>query len=204
MNIEHRELNMDRIPRPRVSSIAGFTLIEVMVALTITALVVGMSYTGLTVGLDSWERGSRAIDDLESSALVERLLKRQLSVASPREFETAEQKFTLFRGSTNRIEFIADYSLLDGFSDFRKIDYFTEGGVFLYGESYMYDYVPSRSEPAPTQTLAEFEDISFRYLKQDENDVFEWVDDWQAGMTLPAAVQVQIDDDTFVIRLVNR
>jgi hypothetical protein len=68
----------------------------------------------------------------------------------------------------------------------------------------MYDYVPSGSEPAPTQTLAEFEDISFRYLKQDENDVFEWVDDWQAGMTLPAAVQVQIDDDTFVIRLVNR
>jgi hypothetical protein len=92
-----------------------------MVALTITAIVATISYSGLSVGLDSWERGNRAIDQLDRQAIVERALKRQLSIASPGVFEIQDQEAALFSGSADRLEFISDYSLIDGHADFRRI-----------------------------------------------------------------------------------
>ena len=35
----------------------GFTLIEVLVSLTIMALITGVAFAGLSIGIDSWRRG---------------------------------------------------------------------------------------------------------------------------------------------------
>src|SRR6185295_3858970 len=94
----------------------GFTLVEVMVALTIMALVLTVAFAGLRIGINGWERGQRAIDDLDHRSVVERLIQRQLAVAVP----MPVAKTVMFRGSADRLEFVADYSLLDGPTDFRK------------------------------------------------------------------------------------
>src|SRR5688572_30440774 len=113
----------------------GFTLVEVMVALAIMAIVVTIAFSGLAAGMNSWERGSRAIENFDRRNTVERLLKRQLALANPAPLKAGDAQSVLFRGSGRRLEFISDYSLADGPGDLRKIDYAIDGGRFLYGET---------------------------------------------------------------------
>jgi len=183
---------------------AGFTLVEVMVALTIMSIVVTIAFSGLHTGLDAWERGSRAIEQLDERSTVERLLKRQLSQAIAMEFTSEDVTSTMFRGSSHRLEFIADYSLADGPSDSRKIDLAFSDGEFLYGEKLLFGYVPSEIEPVPEQRLANFNSVRFQFLKRDEEGNRMWLDDWKVDMGLPIAVQVHIDEDVLVIPLVYR
>ena len=175
-----------------------------MVALTIMAMIMIIAFSGLTVGMNSWDRGSLAIDRMDRQATVERLLKKQLALAYPMQFKVGDQSLILFRGSNHRLEFISDYSLSYGAGDFRKIDYVTDGGRFLYGEKRLFDYVPADNEELPAEAIAVFKTASFRFMSRAEDGSAVWLDEWKLGMGLPLAVLVQIDDDNVIIHLVNR
>ena len=100
------------------------------------ALIATVAFAGLSIGVDTWRRGSRKIEQMDGRAMVERLLKRQLPVAYPMQFQTGwnESPFVMFRGTNTQLEFIADYSALDGQSDFRKIGYLFDQDGFRYQE----------------------------------------------------------------------
>ena len=183
----------------RVRQNRGFTLIEVMVSFAIVAMIMTFMTSGLSVGLDTWERGTGAIRDMESRASVERLLRRQLALALNTEVAGATESFVLFEGDIHRLEFVAPYSLVDGSIEARKIDYRIEGGRFDYGERFLFDYRPDVSRPEELQPLATFSMVEFRYLGTDRNGELEWTEEWERGRGLPRAVQIRIDDDTMVV-----
>ncbi len=169
------------------------------------AMVVTVAFSGLRIAVNAWERGGRAVDDLQRRALVERLIQRQLALASPTQFTIKDERGPMFRGSAQRIEFVADYSLVDGsHSDFRKVDYGADTGRFLYSEKPLFEYEPKADEDLPKEVIATFHRISFQFLGNDDRGNPMWRDEWKFGMGLPTAIQVHIDDDTFVVRLVNR
>jgi prepilin-type N-terminal cleavage/methylation domain-containing protein len=193
---------MPSIPSFRTDK--GFTLIEVMVSLAIMGLIVTVAFAGLRIGLNSWERGGARIDALDAHANVERLLSRQLAVASPMPLRVKDQMVPLFRGTNARVEFISDYSPATGSGEFRKIDYGQADGDFLYGEKQLDDYVPTDDEPLPTEKLASFQSIQFRFLAVEKDGSFKWVDEWKADMGLPAAVEAMLGNRRLLVRLVNR
>jgi len=183
---------------------SGFTLVEVMVSMVIMLIVVSVAFSGFRVGLNAWEHGGKALDEMGRRSTVEQLIQRQLAVAFPLEFRDDQESFIMFRGSSERIEFVSDYSLVDGPADFRKIDYAIQDGRFLYGENPIFGYVPQEHDPLPTTTLAKFKQVSFEFLGRDKQDKPAWLSDWKLGSGVPVAIQVHIDDDTFVVRMVNR
>jgi len=185
---------------------SGFTLIEVMVSLTIMGIIMTVAFEGLRIGLDGWTRGSRTIDELDRRATVERLLKRQLSVAYPMEFRTDLDKspFVLFRGNSSRLDFVADYSLSDGPSDFRKISYMFDGGSLHYQETQLFHYTPAEDEPITGEKLASFSSVRFRFLGSGQDGKPAWLSEWIYGMGLPLAVEAQINGDAIIIPMANR
>lgn len=184
----------------------GFTLIEVMVALTIMAIVTTVAFAGLSIGLDNWKRGSRRIDEMEHRARVERLVKNQLAMAYPMEFRvnTREKPMVLFRGKQDRVEFIADYSLVDGRTDFRKIGYLFTDGQFRFEERRLFGYVPSENEEVKGESIGIFSNMRFRFLTRDEGGHYAWVTEWSDDGPLPFAVEVTLGEDVIVVPLVNR
>ena len=152
--------------------------------------------------MDIWERGSGKILEIENRARVERLIRRQLSLASPMEFEGGDSAFVIFAGDNRRLEFVAAYSLIDGAVQARKIHYVVEDGGFLYYEQFLFDHEPDEITNRGGQLLAQLQDVEFRYLDSDRDGKLRWIDEWESGTGLPGAVQVRIDDDYVVVPLI--
>jgi prepilin-type N-terminal cleavage/methylation domain-containing protein len=192
--------------KPRSRAEHGFTLLEVMVSLAIMALIATVAFAGLSIGVDTWRRGTRKIDEMDGRAAIERLVKRQLAIAYPLQFQPDPNQpaFALFRGTNSSVEFISDYSVVDGTTDFRKIGYRFESGEFRYQEENLLGYVPSSNERIEGEVLAKLSALRFRYLQRLPSEAWSWADEWKLGEGLPAAIEARFDSDVIVIPLVNR
>ena len=193
------------VPSTNPRRVEGFTLIEVIISLTIMAAITALAFTGLSIGVTSWERGTHQVERLDERATVERLLKRQLSLADPTESRAKiqDKPVVLFRGSADRVDFISNYSLADGPCDFRKIGYLFDGHVFRYEEKPLSGYVPSYDEQIQGRSIATLASMQFRFLKKGNDAENVWQNTWNYGDGLPLAVEVRIEGDVILIPLVN-
>src|SRR5215475_2491121 len=86
----------------------GFTLLEMLIALTIVAALVTIALAGLRVGMAAWGQGeerAEAHQHLRSLAFV---LGRSLGATYPYRgaFGNTPESVLLFRGTENRVEFV--------------------------------------------------------------------------------------------------
>jgi general secretion pathway protein J len=89
---------------------AGFTLIEVILAVSILAVVVLLATAALRVGLRAWEAGQRRVDaQQESRALVE-LLSEALAGAFPYQGRLGQNpdRVMLFEGEPEEVRFVTN------------------------------------------------------------------------------------------------
>ena len=172
----------------------GFTLIEVLVSLTIMALIAGVAFAGLSVAIDSWRKGSQKIEELDQRFALERLVQRQVSLADAQ----------LFRGNDRELQFISSYSLVNGPGEPVWVKYVADAGKFVYPEIPLAEYVPEHPELAFTETFGSFSQVGFRYLTMNRDGQAGWAMEWTQEKELPHVVRVQIGDDALAIPLVNR
>ena len=86
----------------------GFTLIEVLLAVSILAVVVLLATAALRVGLRSWETGQRRVDlQQEYRALVE-LVSESLAGAFPYQGSLGQnpERVVLFQGEPDEVRFV--------------------------------------------------------------------------------------------------
>ena len=187
----------DASRRP-IHSNRGFTLLELLVSLTIMGVIVAVAFAGLSIGIDSWRRGTRKIDDLDRRFTAERLLERQIASADS----------NVFKGDRNQLEFTTGYSLANGPGDPVLVRYQIDPNMnrFVYSETPL---IQSASDQAPalTQNWPGFSADGFRYLYTMPNKEREWVPQTQeAPNERPdvkkegaLAVRIDIDGDKLTI-----
>jgi prepilin-type N-terminal cleavage/methylation domain-containing protein len=171
----------------------GFTLIEVLVSLTIMALITGIAFAGLRVGIDSWERGTRRIQELDRRVSVERLLERQLPLANQGQF----------KGDSTTVQFVSSYSLANGPGDPMAVKYSFESGNLIYNETPLAKYTAGYSDAGVMQSLGAFANVRFGYAGNDPFGRPAWLDKWDDGMP-PPVVRVEINKDVMILPMVNR
>jgi general secretion pathway protein J len=98
-----------RRPRPRLGlSAHGFTLVEVVLAVSILAVVALLATAALRVGLRAWEAGQRQVDAQQETRAVIELISETLEgaypyLASPR---SAQKRPVLFEGRADEVRFV--------------------------------------------------------------------------------------------------
>jgi hypothetical protein len=175
-----------------------------MVAMTIMGMVVTVAFAGLSIGIDGWNRGSQRLDRLEERMTLERLMKRQLAVSHPFRIRENNQDAILFRGTSQELEFVSDYSLAYGKSDFRKVGYAFRDGHLMYAETDLFSYVPGQQTALEAHSVGTFQSVRFRFFSRTQEGEPVWRDDWSPVMGMPVAVQVEIEGDVLIVALVNR
>ncbi len=86
----------------------GFTLLELIVAITLMGLVLVVLYSGLRLGLKSWDGGEQRAEATNRLRLAQEFLRRQLAqsiAAYP--VNERQERIVAFAGRSDGIEFVA-------------------------------------------------------------------------------------------------
>ncbi len=168
----------------------GFTLLEVLVSLTIMALITSVAFAGFSIGIDSWRRGTRKIDDLDRRFAIERVLQRQIALADH-----------VFRGDRDQMELSTTYSLANGPGDPVWVKYVLEADDLMYFETPLTQYSGGQTTPALMQRLDVISVKGFQYLYSVPGNQYAWFS--ESMKDNPSAIRVDIDGDVFTVPLVN-
>jgi general secretion pathway protein J len=175
---------------------AGFTLVEIILSLGLTALLLGLLSSGVYIVADDWNRNSDVLDKSLDQALAVLQIDRALQGAFPHSytnFDTLGREI-YFHGEDDYLSFVSAVSpqRSPGLTVWEMYSVADEG-VYL-------SLVPAFSDN-PTQRLSESEPLlvlgnytaEFSYLYQDLNENRLWIDEWlgEEQLSLPLAVYVR-------------
>jgi prepilin-type N-terminal cleavage/methylation domain-containing protein len=168
----------------------GFTLLEVLVSLTIMAIITSVAFAGLSIGIDSWRRGTRKIDELDRRVVLEHLIQRQIAFAD-----------NIFMGDRNQLEFSTTYSVANGPGDAVWVKYVIGPENWIYSEAPLTQYVSDEPVPTITQTFVVKSSNGFKYLYDVPGNQRDWF--YELMKDNPLAVRVDISGEVLTVPLVN-
>jgi general secretion pathway protein J len=193
LNREH-----DRALRRSGTRSEGFTLIEVVVALTLFALLLVFLFGGLRFGNRAVSVGTDMIERAVALTTAETFLRNQLAAAEPLPITSDNQRREVtFDGRRDAVDFVAlppAYLVGGGFHWLRVGLEKTSGGNAL-----VVRWQPlRRDESGETLNgmdvlLQGVNDVAFSYFgSPDGVEPRSWHDEWHNAAFLPALVRVRI------------
>jgi general secretion pathway protein J len=187
---------------------SGFTLLEVIVTLTILGFIVLMVSGTFRLGLSSWEKGDAIKEEYQKIRMTSQLVSRQMKSLVPYKIKTeqADGNYLAFDGKAHSLRFVSALSLKaqrpEGFVyvvyQFRD-DGEKKGRLVLYEQRALNrDFFEDDLKEDSALTL--FEGISqirfeyFREADEEKSQTEEWVEEWNAKevKTLPRAVRMTV------------
>ncbi|HZA67622.1 MAG TPA: prepilin-type N-terminal cleavage/methylation domain-containing protein [Geminicoccaceae bacterium] len=111
---------MTRAPLPPHTS-AGFTLLELLIAITLLGLLMAALFGGLRLGARAWERGEERLDESGRLQVVQNFLRERLGEAYPLSTDDqAGRPVLAFEGSSDALRFVTvmPEHLGTGFAEF--------------------------------------------------------------------------------------
>jgi general secretion pathway protein J len=86
---------------------AGFTLLEMVVALVLLATMLGLLFGGLRLGIRAWESGTTRGDRADQLLLTFSFVRKELTAAFPWRFKDPLSVKLAFKGERDRLRFVS-------------------------------------------------------------------------------------------------
>ncbi|MGB4498968.1 MAG: prepilin-type N-terminal cleavage/methylation domain-containing protein [Methylococcaceae bacterium] len=95
----------------KVTKFKGFTLIEVLIGMTLLSLMVVLLFSSLTIGAKSWEQGEKKIADVNEIAVVQQFFNHYLAHSVPQwnDFDPEKDRIFSFQGKKQSLQFVAAF-----------------------------------------------------------------------------------------------
>lgn len=91
----------------------GFTLLELIIALTVLGVIVTIVFGALRVGVRAWEKGERDIETRQRERIVlDRIARQMASIYLPVDLPPAEAAPYLLRGDAASVEFVSRSAMM--------------------------------------------------------------------------------------------
>ena len=191
MSPDMRRFKEHRAKNPQ----CGFTLIEVLLALALTALLLTLLSTGMYVVARDWNENTERLDAKLDESLAILQIERALIAAFPHSFNSTETllREVYFDGEDDRLSWVSTVSpqRLAGLTAW-SIDVVSDEGI---GEGIGVRTAPAfsddpsaRLDNVETRIILPGYDLEISYLREPNALTREWTDEWlgseQGGATL--------------------
>ncbi len=181
---------------------AGFTLVELLLAITLMSILLGLTYTGLRAATRSSQRGELMLAAGSELRASHQFIRRQLNQMLPLSFaETndAQALRVVFAGDARRILFVAPMpgylgaggpqvqliEVVNGDDD-ELVVQFSHALLQGFSEDRLYDR-------DPVILLEGVDSAGFEFLGQDEEGgLTGWTTSWDQQDKLPVAVRLDL------------
>lgn len=187
-------------PGKNISSQAGFTLLELLVAVMILTLIMTASMGAVRVGSRSFEAGVLRADEAAEIRVIASVLRRQFRQLLPVTLTENNHDFIAFEGDRHHVQFVApapDSSTGPGFLVYRLANGSSPGA-----NSLILDFAPfdpgsdhfEMPENSGRELLADGLRVSFDYFGTvDELDQPDWHNEWPIDSArLPTIVRMHL------------
>lgn len=180
----------------------GFTLIEVLIAMTLLSVMVTLLFSSLRTAAQSWNAGENKVAEVNTKAVVYQFFKRHLTTIRPLPMLNNEQNVVqdarqVFQGFTQSLRFAA---ALPAASARKGLQIFTIVPDPTNTSSLLVSLVPYRQTEAdqdwnaerPEVLLENIAQLRFSYFGQVEDmGATQWRDEWTFDR-LPSLIKVSI------------
>jgi general secretion pathway protein J len=185
-------------PRSAQRCEAGFTLVEVLVAVMLLSLLSMALFSSVRFGVTAWQRGTDRSDQIHASMAVQDLLRRLIGEAYPLLLSDGTGNGRVdFAGTATSLDFLAPVPVALASGGRARFSL----AIDRHGD--VSDLVlTSRPELAAGDAnaalrrktvLATIEAADFSYFGAGRSDgTAQWRDHWSGEMTLPALVRVRV------------
>ncbi len=174
----------------------GFTLLELVVAITLMGLVLVVLYSGLRLGLNSWEGGEQRAEATNRLRLAEEFLRRQLAQSmTVRSNDKQEKPVVVFIGQSDRIEFVAPMLAHLGQSGLYRVRIeLAHNQMQVRFRPYLPNN-PNAGEERETMLLEGVSAVEWAYFGPERDDDPEpprWRSDWISTERRPRLVRLNL------------
>lgn len=173
----------------------GFTLLELIVSMTLTALLLGMLSAGMYSVVSDWNRETDGLDTAIDKSLAMLQIERAMEGAFPHSYINTRKlaRFVYFQGTGNEVRFISTVSP-QRYSGLTAWDLISspDKGLQLKLTPAFSDNPDSRFDALAASPLLPGYEARFRYLIQRNPQEKEWLDEWppEKMQSLPIAIEV--------------
>jgi general secretion pathway protein J len=167
----------------------GFTLLEVMITLTILGFILLIIFGGFRLSYSAWERGESIKEDLQKRRILSQLISQQIKSIVPYRIKTekAEGDYLAFLGKPESLKFVSALPIRARRSEgFVHLLYeFKEDRFMLYEQRVLNrNFFEEELKEETGVSLHEgISNVRFEYYREaDEkkNLAEEWLEEWNA------------------------
>jgi general secretion pathway protein J len=177
---------------------AGFSLVEVLVALVLLSLLCTALFSSVRFGVTAWQRGGERSDQIHTSMLVQDLLRRLIGQAYPLVLSDGTGAGRVdFAGTAASLDFLAPVPVAlasGGRARFRlAIERRGEGADLVLTSRPELAAGEAAAEQSRKTLLARIETADFAYFGAFRSQsVGQWHENWAGELSLPALVRVRV------------
>lgn len=180
---------LDRFDRNR-----GFSLIEVVLAMILVALIMGIAVGGIRMSRKAAENGERRIEATNSTRVTQEFLRMQLARTLPLAFamDRTEGKNYVFEGADDEITFVAPMPgyLSKGGPYIQTLS--IERGELRFRHRMLLSEEEDDGEPVILLDRIRRGHFEFRGIDED-GKLGDWTDDWEDSSRTPMMVRVELE-----------
>lgn len=179
----------------------GFTLLEVLVAITLLSLIAALLSGGLRFGTRVWHRGEDQLQTLAAIQSVHGLMRRQLVQLMPVIASDDPEGLVMFEGMPTYVRFVGSapaevmvggcYEITFGLSHDEVAQHLVMAWRLL-GRSKDDDLAGSEREQV--LLLRDVAEVSFTFFGAEaEDETPQWHEMWVESTTLPRLVRIMVN-----------
>jgi general secretion pathway protein J len=179
----------------------GFTLIEMLIAMTLLGIMVVLLFSSLKIAAESWNAGESKLIEVNRKAVVYQFFKRHLTTIRPVLFSKPVDYIgepslpqILFEGHKNTLRFVSSLPISAKRKGLQIFDIAPDpqnSATLMVGLS-PYQQI-EQVEAEKVVLLENIAVIQFSYFgKLEEGSIAVWQDDWAVANSLPQLIKISI------------
>lgn len=181
-----------RVKLPSFRELSGFTLIEVVVSLTILGFILLIIFGAFRLGISSWDRGELIKEEYQKIRIVSELITRQVKSIVPYKIRTekAEGDYLAFEGKAQSLRFVSALSSRasapEGFvyAIYQLEEDAQNGGKLVLYEQKVLNRNFFEGEPKESEKIVLLDRVSrvsIEYYQEEDsskNQTEAWLEEW--------------------------
>lgn len=188
----------------RRSAESGFTLLELLISITLLGFILVLLFGGLRLGVRSWDAVQQRVDVLNSVRSIEGFLRREMEMIYPYRWKGAPGQPLAFLGERHRISFVAQLPARIGtgglYAISLELDHRGADRKLVWRQaplnSTMQDFSPlvqTQEMVLARSELSAVDDLWLSYFGSTaEGGASSWTDRWESRTRLPALIRIQV------------